>query len=1009
LGFTGALAVGVTPVVAAKNEVRVFDNEFTWGSGILGHAENDFKRPVIFNPTVVKPDAPSNLMDPLGTATGLTWTDPTPSQAAATLANTKNEIGFKIVKAPAPGGVLGVFDLANPVATLPANATKWTEAPAALPNVAYAVVAYNVAGDSLVSNPVINAAPAAPTCAPATTAFIVPGVSTADVSVTLNCFDNANNEQTFTVSRSGGAGPVVNTVLPLITATAPSALTFPDSPVVEATTYTYSVTATNVFGTSAPAAVVTVTTGVSVPLAPTGLAAVPVLAPCPPGIQSPCKPADVKLSWTDKAFNETGYTVTRIGGVGAAFAPVNLPGTALDNTGTTLSYVDTTAAENVPYTYTVTAINGSGASPTPYAYTLPVTAPTIPTGLSVVPDSGLDVNGTYVDQAKLTWTDNAFNETGYTVSRAVIAPAALVAPATVVGNVTANSSNNPMGIATAGWAAPNPPMSFTDTNLADGVTYAYTVAAVNGVASTSSAPAVNALMPGIIIAAPTNFVATPNRSGLSIGLSWRDNATNETDYLVEQRESTDGGLTYSPWKNVAGTPIASAAVPNSRGGTVTVPRQMIATDLGKLYAFRVSARNVPSDSPYAYVQSNLQAPTLPAAPVISGSFVQATRMVTVTWPAVAPLAGTTVSYIVNVNGVPVPTTQTTYTFRATVAQLTAATPVVVTVQTVARANRVAGQTVFGSSTSTESAPYSPIVAGPAAPATPTGFAATVSAVGAVTLNWTAIAPIAATTITYMVSVDGGTPVPMTRGAAITPALTPGVSHTVTVVARATSLGLFTDSVTPATTTVDLTAAATPNAPATATLNGAGTTLTWTAPAALAGTGSTNATYTYTVQVTKDAGTTWTTLTATPLTVRTLAVTTPVGANYQFRVAAQATRYGQPPSVLGAWVTTTPPLNRAPAQSTALTNALDAITPRTFNVGFTNTSTNISGWIIQRGVSATAAGAVTWTPITVTPTATGTGYTFSNTVAAAGFYRFRIQASSLASSTAVVTTPIVQTP
>jgi hypothetical protein len=277
------------------------------------------------------------------------------------------------------------------------------------------------------------------------------------------------------------------------------------------------------------------------------------------------------------------------------------------------------------------------------------------------------------------------------------------------------------------------------------------------------------------------------------------------------------------------------------------------------------------------------------------------------------------------------------------------------------------------------------------------------------LNWTAVAPITGATITYMVSVDGGTPVAMARGATITPALTPGVSHTVTVVARATSLGLFTDSVVPATTTVDLTAAATPNAPATATLNAGGTTLTWTAPAALAGTGSTNATYTYTVQVTKDAGATWTTLTSAPITVRTLAVTTPVGANYQFRVAALATRYGQPASAPGAWATTVA-RNTLPAQSTALTNALDAITARTFNVGFTNTSTNINGWIISVGRSNTATGAVTWTPITVTPTATGTGYTFSNLVTTgAGFYRFRIQASSLAGNTAVVTTPIVQTP
>jgi hypothetical protein len=102
------------------------------------------------------------------------------------------------------------------------------------------------------------------------------------------------------------------------------------------------------------------------------------------------------------------------------------------------------------------------------------------------------------------------------------------------------------------------------------------------------------------------------------------------------------------------------------------------------------------------------------------------------------------------------------------------------------------------------------------------------------------------------------------------------------------------------------------------------------------------------------------------------------------------------------------VNTLPAQSTALTNALATTPPRTFNVGFTNTSSNITGWIIQRGVSATAGGAVTWTTIAVTPTATGTAYTFSNTATAAGFYRFRVQATSTAGNTAVVTTPTVQT-
>ncbi len=205
-------------------------------------------------------------------------------------------------------------------------------------------------------------------------------------------------------------------------------------------------------------------------------------------------------------------------------------------------------------------------------------------------------------------------------------------------------------------------------------------------------------MPGIIINAPSNFVATPNRAGSSIGLSWTDNARNETDYMVEERVSTDNGVTYGPWTPLAGTPIASAPVPNGVG-FMTFSRANVPTTLGLLYAFRVSARAVPSDSPYAYVQSNLQAPALPAAPALTGSLNTATRMVTLNWNAITPAAGTTISYIVNVNGVPVATNLTTYTYRATVAQLSGGIALNYTVQSVARAIRVAGQTVFGSSTS----------------------------------------------------------------------------------------------------------------------------------------------------------------------------------------------------------------------------------------------------------------------------------------------------------------------
>jgi hypothetical protein len=371
-------------------------------------------------------------------------------------------------------------------------------------------------------------------------------------------------------------------------------------------------------------------------------------------------------------------------------------------------------------------------------------------------------------------------------------------------------------------------------------------------------------------------------------------------------------------------------------------------------------------------------------------------MVTLNWTTITPAAGTTISYIVNVNGVPVTTNRTTYTFRATVAQLSGGAPVDITVQTVARANRVPGQTVFGSSTSVVSNSYTLQATGPAAPATPAGLAATISAAGAVTLNWTAVTAAAGTTITYWVSVDGGAPVAMARGATITPALTTGSIHTVNLVARATTLGLFTDSVTPATINVDLTAAVAPVAPATLTVSA--TALNWAAATAV----PTNATVTYTVQKSVDGGVTWTTLTATPIAARTLAVASPVGTNYQYRVAALATRYGQPASAPSAWRTNT--FNTAPAASTAPTAALTA-TLRNLSFSWTNASTNITGFTIQRRLGGGAWGAVTAPTIAKN----GNVYSIVNVVTAAGSYTYRVTATSLGGTTAQATSNAITTP
>lgn len=219
-----------------SNKLTDFDNEYVWHCHILGHEENDFMRPFIFHPTVLRPDAPTNVAVANG---ALTWTDTTPVggvdidgvPTAGTLAglpgaqyaveptsNPKNEIGFKVRRVvttnvttttpsvdplvPAPTVTTATTNVATTLASnVPANATSWTGAaladvpPAATSTTdannvttdtavtyAYSVVAYNVAGESTGVS-VAQAAPLAPV-APNAPVLPVAGAPTAPTGIT---------------------------------------------------------------------------------------------------------------------------------------------------------------------------------------------------------------------------------------------------------------------------------------------------------------------------------------------------------------------------------------------------------------------------------------------------------------------------------------------------------------------------------------------------------------------------------------------------------------------------------------------------------------------------------------------------------------------------------------------------------------------------------------------------------------------------------------------------------
>ncbi len=162
------------------------------------------------------------------------------------------------------------------------------------------------------------------------------------------------------------------------------------------TTYYYRVRAFNAVGPSAWSNIASAFTAVpSSPAAPSNLNAVAF------------DKAQINLAWTDNAINETGFTIQR--------------STSINFTGTTTitlnavdqaAYSDTGRQPNTTYYYRVRTFNAIGSSAwsnTASATTLALVLPAAPSNLVATAFSASQIN--------LTWTDNATNETGFTIQR----------------------------------------------------------------------------------------------------------------------------------------------------------------------------------------------------------------------------------------------------------------------------------------------------------------------------------------------------------------------------------------------------------------------------------------------------------------------------------------------------------------------------------------------------------------------------------------------------------------
>jgi fibronectin type 3 domain-containing protein len=251
------------------------------------------------------------------------------------------------------------------------------------------------------------------------------------------------------------------------------------------------------------------------------------------------------------------------------------------------TYADTTADPGRTYYYWVKTVNQtgtSGFSASDTGYVLDNT-PSAPTNLrlTVVSSSRID----------LAWTDNADNETGFRIERAT----ASAGPWSQLGAVTANVT------------------AYSSTGLVACSEYFYRVKAYNSDADSEYSSVASASTTGCL--PPPN--SPGNLSGValtatSVGLSWIDNATNESSVDIETAPSSGG-----PWTAVV--TLGANAVSYTHTGRTPATT----------YYYRVRAVNNGGPSAWSNIASVTMPQVPPAAPTSLGASAISSSRIDLGW------------------------------------------------------------------------------------------------------------------------------------------------------------------------------------------------------------------------------------------------------------------------------------------------------------------------------------------------------------------------------------------
>ena len=473
----------------------------------------------------------------------------------------------------------------------------------------YTVKSTNASGSSPVSAVTVgttSAAAASPPAAP--TGLNVGGATVATLDISWNAVADATSYQLFRDGTSIYTG---------------TALTFMDSGLAAATTYTYNVSASNSAGTgsnSGPAQ------GTTVPTTPGGLAV--------------------------SGATETTLTISWSASTGAASYELFRDG-ALVYTDTTpsLSYTNAGLSGGATYSYQVQATSASGTSPKSSAAS-GKTVPSYPGGLAVVgpTETTLDImwNSTagsasyelYRDSALIfTDTTNALNftDTGLTASstytyqvlaRNSSGAKALAGAPSVQGTTGAQAVTVPAvpsGLAVSGetetsinvtWGSvagatryelfrggtkiftdTTAALAYSDTFLSGGTLYNYTVLAANSAGPSAQ----SAVVVGKTVPSPPTGVAVSGATASSLNISWA--ASNGADSYVLYR---NGAIIDT-----------NATSPKTDSGLAG----------GTSYEYELAAVNASGESGRSIAAFGL---TIPSAPILAVTNPTETSL-TVTW------------------------------------------------------------------------------------------------------------------------------------------------------------------------------------------------------------------------------------------------------------------------------------------------------------------------------------------------------------------------------------------